>query len=140
MKKSSDYTKDIRAKLWTVRILDFIFLALPLIVYLIISYVSGEVGSGKKIALTGLSAVALIVTIFNLLAQKHKRSPVWIMVIGLFIAMKDYLMPLVILLAIGSILDDFAFSPLITKYREKLNASKVYDERMAQPEEPKVEE
>lgn len=126
---SSKFTKGLRAKLWTCRIIDWLILLTPIIVYVILAFVNGEVGNTKKIILTGLVAIALIITIFNWFALKHKTSPIWIVIIGLYIAMKNVLLPLVLMVGIGSLLDDFLFKPLINHYKIQLEASKVYDKR-----------
>lgn len=52
--------------------------------------------------------------------------------------MKEYLLPLIIILAVTSIMDDFLFTPLIQHYKAQLEASKVYDARKA--EEAVIEE
>lgn len=129
---ASKFTKGLRAKLWVCRIIDFLILVVPCLVYVIFAFVNGDIGNTKKIILTGLCAVAIIITIFNLFAQKHKRSPIWLVIIGLFIAIRELLMPLIIMLAVGSILDDFLFAPLISYYRTALISSKVYDKREEQ--------
>jgi len=79
--------------------------------------------------------VAIILTVFNIVAQKRLRCPIWIMLIGLFVAIKEYLLPLIIILAITSILDDLVFTPLITYYKTKLISNKAMDERLPDEED-----
>ena len=83
-----------------------------------------------------------ILTVFNVIAQKKLRCPIWIMLIGLYVAIRDYLLPLVIILAITSILDDLLFTPLIHYYYTKTVASKTIDQREDAEAKaaPKVEE
>ena len=127
---SSKFTKECRFKLWFFRILDWLCLALPLIIYIIVALVNGEAVVAQKVAVVSTAMIALMLTAFNVLSQKKLRCPIWIILIGLFVAIRDYLMPLIIILAITSILDDLVFTPLISYYRTKLIANKAMDERL----------
>ena len=133
----SKYTKECRFKLWLFRILDWICLALPVIVYIIIA-LSGGALVAQKVAVVATTMVAIILTVFNIIAQKRLRCPIWIVLIGLYIAIQKYLMPLIIILAVTSVLDDLVFTPLISYYRTKLIANKAMDERL--PDEPEEAE
>lgn len=115
--------------LWFFRILDIICLFLPLLIYVVMALASGGVAAIGKVAVVGTVMVAGILTAINVIAQKRLRCPVWIMLLGLYIAMKEFLLPLVVILAITSILDDLVFTPLIHKWYTRLQASIVVDER-----------
>lgn len=135
---SSKYTKDARFKLWLFRILDWICLGLPIIIYVIIA-LAGDGLVAQKVAVVATTMVAIILTVVNIIAQKRLRCPIWIILIGLFIAIKEYLLPLIIILAITSILDDLVFTPLISYYRTKLIANKAMDERLPDEEDEEKE-
>ena len=90
----------------------------------------GEVLIVQKFALVSSVLVALLLTAFNFLAQRNLRAPIWIILLGLYFAIAEYLMPLIVMLAITSILDDLVFRPLIAHYKVKLISSKTIDERM----------
>lgn len=128
---ASNFTKVCRAKLWFWRILDWLCLAAPLIIYTIIALASGGIAVASKVAVVSTTMIAIILTAFNVIAQKRLRCPIWIILIGLFVAIRDYLMPLIIILAITSILDDLVFTPLISYYKTKLISNKAIDEREA---------
>lgn len=134
----SKYTRICRAKLWLFRILDWICLGLPIVVYVIVA-LSGGALVAQKVAVVSTLMVAIILTVFNVIAQKRLRCPIWIILIGLFIAIRDYLMPLIIILAITSVLDDLVFTPLISYYRTKYIANKAMDERLPEDEEESEE-
>jgi len=131
---SSRFTKECRFKLWFFRILDWICLAAPLIIYVIIALSSGDAIVAQKVAVVSTTMVALILTAFNVISQKKLRCPIWIVLIGLFVAVRDYLMPLIIILAITSVLDDLVFTPLISYYKTKLISNKAIDERLPEEE------
>lgn len=131
MGTASQFTKKSRALLWTWRLIDWLCLFAPLIVYLIIGLVNDNVTTGGKVTLVAMLFIALILTVINVVAQKHLRCPIWVLLIGIYVAMEKYLMPLVIILAITSILDDLVFTPIIHYYYTQTVASKTMDKREA---------
>lgn len=126
---ASEFTKSCCRKLWLFRILDFICLATPLIVYIVIALCNDGIKIGYKVAVISTLLIALILTVFNMIAQKRLRCPIWIVLIGLYVAIRNWLLPLVIILAVVSILDDLVFTPLIHYYYTKTVASKTIDDR-----------
>ena len=130
MSKGSDFTKVCRLKLWLYRIIDWILLFMPVIVYVVIALCDEGVTTVGKVSVVGTVAVAAILALFNIIAQKRLRCPIWIVLIGLYIAIRDYLLPLVIILAVVSICYDLILTPLISYYRSKLIANKAIDERV----------
>lgn len=133
--KGSKFTRDCRRKLWFFRILDWLCLAAPLIIYIIIALANGEAVVAQKVAVVSTAMIAIMLTIFNTVAQKKLRCPIWIVLIGLFVAIRDYLMPLIIILAITSVLDDLVFTPVISYYKTKLISNKAIDERLPDEKE-----
>ncbi len=131
MGTASQFTKKSRALLWTWRIIDWLCLFAPLLIYLIIGLASNNVTTGAKVTLVAMLFLALILTVINVIAQKHLRCPIWILLIGLYVAMDKYLMPLIIILAVTSILDDLIFTPIIHYYYTQTVASKTIDKREA---------
>lgn len=127
---TSNFTKRIRRKLWILRVLDFALLFLPAIVYVFIALCSDGVVAVGKVSVVASVMVATILTAFNVVSQKRLRCPVWILLIGLYVAIKEYLLPLVIILAVTSVLDDLVFSPLINHYSVRAKSSKLIDDRM----------
>ncbi len=131
---ASEFTKSCRRKLWLFRILDWICLAAPLIVYFVIALCNDGIKVGYKLTMVAMLFIAIVLTIFNVIAQKRLRCPIWIMLIGLFVAIREWLLPLVIILAVVSVLDDLVFTPLIHYYYTKTVASKTIDQREAAKE------
>lgn len=126
----SKYTKICRLKLWLYRILDLLVLFAPVAIYVVIALTDEGVTTMGRVSVVGTVAIALILSLFNIIAQKRLRCPIWIVLIGLYIAIKEYLLPLIIILAVVTIIDDLILTPLITYYREKLIANKAIDERL----------
>lgn len=128
----SEYTKKCRRQLWLYRIIDALLLLAPLIGYFGFAISSGQVTTAGKVTLVSTVAIALVLVVFNVIAQKRLRCPIWIVLIGFFVAIRDWLLPLVILLAVVSVVDDLILTPLISYYRTKLIASKTMDDREAE--------
>ena len=133
----SKFTKKSRTLLWTWRIIDWACLFAPLIIYLIIGLCSGSVTTGAKVTLVGMLFLALILTMINIIAQKNLRCPIWCLLLGIYVAMDQLLLPLIIILAVTSILDDLVFTPIIHYYYTQTVASKTIDKREA-AEEPNL--
>lgn len=128
MKKQSKTTKKTRSILWILRSIDIAILVLPLLVYVIIALIGG--GAVKeKVAVVGTVLVALILVAFNIITKKHLRSPLWIVILGLYVAINN-LLPLIGMIAVSTIIDEFALSPLIEKYKVRLESHKAIDQRI----------
>lgn len=125
----SEFTKVTRIKLWLTRILDWTFLFAPVFVYIGVAFFNDGVTTVAKASLATCIVIALVLTIINVVAQKRLRCPIWIILIGLYLAVKNWLLPLIVILAVTSIMDDLLFTPLIAHYKMKLEAHKAIDER-----------
>ena len=75
---ASAFTKSCRRKLWFFRILDWVCLSLPLLIYLIIALENDGIKVSQKVAVVGTLIVAIILTILNVIGQKRLRCPIWI--------------------------------------------------------------
>lgn len=126
---SSTYTKRARAKLWILRLIDWALLFVPLLVYIGIALGNGGVTTPAKVGVVGTVAIAAIITVFNILGKKSLRSPIWIILIGLHVAMKEMLMPLIVMTAVATILDEFLLEPWITNTKTALISNKAIDNR-----------
>lgn len=125
----SAYTKNCVRKLWLYRILDWLILVSPILIYVCIALFDGGVTTVGKISVVGTVVIAGILVAINVIAQKRLRCPIWIVLIGLFIAIRDYLLPMIIILAVVTVLDDLLLTPIIHYYHEKVVSSSVYDDR-----------
>lgn len=128
MAKHSEYTKKAYRRCWLLRLIDFLILFGPFI-YEVFYALGSSVSTTKKVIVLGTTAVAFIICVFNLIAQKHLRSPLWIIFLGLYFTMKN-LIPLIIWVAIASILDEFIITPLIKYYKQKTISNMAIDERL----------
>lgn len=128
--KASNYTKKAWKVLWLLRLADFVFLFVPVIVYIVIALASGGVTVAGRVSVVASVMVSIILTSFNVITKRNLRSPRWIVLIGLYVAVREQLLPLVIMLAVTSVLDDIVFTPLIDHYKHVVETSLVIDRRM----------
>ena len=107
--------------------LGWLVLTIPMLVFIAMGFIMGSVVS--KVVL-GLSAVAaFIILLFSAFQKLKLRSPFWILCIGLSICLTK-IYPLLIFMAIGTILDEIIFSPLGKHYRNLYTINKQIDKRM----------
>lgn len=106
--------------------LSMMILTVPVVVYVIIAFVQGEVH--EKLTLGTTVVIALILTVINMLCKFHIRSILWIVVLGIYFCI-DNILPLLLMVAIGTILDEFVLTPLYKKYKAKATINKEIDKR-----------
>jgi hypothetical protein len=106
--------------------LSMLILTAPVVVYVVIAFVQGEVH--EKLTLGTTVVIAVILTVINMLCKFHIRSTLWIVVLGIYFCL-DNILPLLLMVAIGTILDEFVLTPLCKKYKAKANINKEIDKR-----------
>lgn len=98
----------------------------PLLVFFIIGFVGAEVVGKVVLSMTALGSI--ILAIVSILFKYHLRSPMFVLLIGLW-AVLDSLLPPMIFVSIAVILDEFIFSPLKKKYKSLYTINKEIDKR-----------
>ena len=99
----------------------------PVVVYAVIGFVDGTVK--EKLTLGICLIVAIILTVINLVFKFHMRSTLWIVVLGIYFCI-DNIMPLLLIVAITTIMDEFVFTPLYKSYKSKAKINKEIDKRL----------
>lgn len=126
---NSDYTNAIKKKFWTYRIADWACLFAPVIIYCNVALFSGGVTTTGKVSVVGTVLIAIILTVFNIVAKKKITCIIWIVLIGLYVAFKEHLLPLIVIMAICNVIDNFWLGPMSEYYKVKLISAKTIDER-----------
>lgn len=101
----------------------------PALVYVCIGF--SIASEGQRVVLSALAISALIITGLNLIAKVHLRSPIWILILAIHTCI-DNIQTLLIIMAICTIVDEFVFTPLYNKYKEKYIINKEIDERITE--------
>lgn len=126
-KPKSDITKKYlmlsRLFFW----LSIIMTIVPVLVYVVKAFVDGA--PSQKLTLGITVIVALILTVINLIFKFHIRSVIWIMVLGIYFCI-DNIMPLLLIVAISTILDEFVLTPLHKNFRAKAKINREIDKRI----------
>ena len=107
-------------------LLSILVLLAPLAYYLVEAFIAGVVI--EKLALGGLATMAIILTLFNTIMKANLRSPIWLILLGIFFVLENIL-PLIIFIAAGTILDEFLLSPLARRYRNLYTINNEIDKR-----------
>ena len=107
-------------------LLSILVLLAPLAYYLVEAFIAGVVI--EKLALGGLATMAIILTLFNTIMKANLRSPIWLILLGIFFVLENIL-PLIIFIAAGTILDEFVLSPLARRYRNLYTINNEIDKR-----------
>ena len=122
----SEITKKYQRLAILFQALSIIVLVTPLAYYTILGFINGEVT--EKLTLGITFVIAAILFIVNVLFKYHIRSTILILVLGIYFCM-DNILPLLFMVAIGTILDEFILTPLYKSYKNKCTINREVDKR-----------
>lgn len=121
-------TKKYKKRAKILSILSFILLFVPLIVYVVMAFASGDITVSKKVVLGFSLIFALVLTVINALTKFRIRSTIWIVLLGIYYCLNNIL-PLLLMIAVGTITDEFILSPLQKKYKRLYEINNEIDKR-----------
>lgn len=124
----SKTTKNNKKLYWTFSIISFLVLWVPLAYYIIKGYMDAEITT-EKVGLTCTILIAIVLTAINFICKYHIRSTIWILLLGVYVCL-DNVLTLIILIAIGTILDEFLLTPLKKSFKNKYTINKEIDKRL----------
>ena len=107
--------------------LSILVLVAPLAYYSIVGFIEGETTEKFTLGLTFV--IAAILFVINILFKFHIRSTIWVLVLGIYFCL-DNILPLIFMVAVGNILDEFLFTPLHKHYKSKASINKEIDKRI----------
>ena len=110
----------------TFKILSWAVTILPLVVYFVIAFSKAEIV--HKLAIGSMLTIVLILTVINVIGKLQLRSPLFLLLIGIYIGLGQILTPLVIT-SCGVVLDEFIFTPLYKKYKQLYIINREIDKR-----------
>lgn len=119
-------TKKYRVISILTGVLSALINILPLGVYAVLGFVQGSVHQKLTLGLTLM--IALILVGVNLVFKFHIRSVLWVVVLGIYFCINN-IMPLLLILAIGTVLDEAIITPVHKRYAEKYRINKEIDKR-----------
>lgn len=134
---ASSNTKAIKVKLFFAKLFAFILSILPVVICAIIALTSPAVKNWGKIVVICLLGVSLLASILNWFLnrmdvnrRRHLHCTVWLILLGLYIAVQGWLLPVLIILAVGSVIQDFILIPIVGNLQAQLERSKQTDDIM----------
>lgn len=98
----------------------------PLCVYFVIAFIRATTVS--KLAVGSTLAIVLILTLVNIIGKYHLRSPLFLLLIGIYTGLGTILTPLYIT-TVGVVLDEFILTPAAKKYKQLYTINKEIDKR-----------
>lgn len=127
MTKPSDETKKNRTLSIFFLVMSYVILYGPLSYYIISGLVVA--GTASRVTLTLLAVSALIICVISFVQKYRLRSPLWLVIIGIFFAVENIL-PLIIMMAAGTVLDELLLTPLHKYYKKKAQINSEIDKRI----------
>lgn len=125
--KMSDVTRNYKLKALLFQCLSILVLATPIIYYAVLGFIHGE--TTEKFTLGITFVIAAIMLAINIIFKYHIRSTLWIVVLGIYICL-DSIQVLLIMVAVGTILDEFLLTPLHKSYKSKATINREIDKRL----------
>ena len=101
----------------------------PILIYVIKAFVDKDVQSVNKYTLGIMCSVALVVTLINIVAKLHLRCIPWILLLGIYLCLKN-ITALLVIMAITTIIDELILMPLHKSFKNKYTINKEIDKRL----------
>lgn len=125
----SQTTKELKTKKNIFHALSWLLTFAPILIWLCIALAKSN--DVTKTALALSIVVAGLFCLVNLLLKYSIRSTIWILLIGIYIALKD-ITPLLIIIAVCTIIDEFLVHPAYKHYRDRYKINKEIDKRQGE--------
>ena len=122
----STVTKSYKNKRNLFRALSILITILPVLVFTVIGFVEGTIT--EKVSLGICLFLALLFVLINILFKHHIRSTIWILLIGIYVCVRN-ITPLLIIMAFSTAIDEFILDPLAKSYANKYKINKEIDKR-----------
>lgn len=107
-------------------LLSFLCTVAPVAYFTVLAFINGEIRD--KVTLGCTLIVCIILVSLNAIKKANLRSPVYLMILGIYMCL-DNLLSLFLIMAITTMLDEFVFAPLHKSYKNKAIINKEIDRR-----------
>lgn len=122
----SDVTKKNKKLAIIYYILSAIVTFGPIIYFVFKGLITGS--QVQKFTMGSMCLVAIMLFCVNAIAKVSLRSPMWLLLMGIYTCL-DKIEVLLIILCVTTVLDDFIFSPGAKHYKNKYTINKEIDAR-----------
>lgn len=127
MATSSNITKKYRRAYWITTAISWALVLGPMIGYVIYGLITGKTVQKAALGVSTFAAIGL--TGFSVIFKKHIRSTIFILLLGIYLALREITILLIILSAC-TILDEFIVTPLQKSFRAKMQINAQIDRRI----------
>ena len=101
----------------------------PILIYVLKAFIDKDVQEVNKYTLGIMCSVALVITLINIVAKLHLRCIPWILLLGIYVCLKD-ITALLVIMAITTIIDELILVPLHKSFKNKYTINKEIDKRL----------
>lgn len=124
--KNSETTKKYRLAYWILTAISWILVFGPLAAYLIYAMIIS--GTVQKAGLVTSLFAAIILTGISIILKLHIRSALFIMILGIYLAIRE-ISVLLVIISICTVLDELVITPLQKSFKNRLTINKEIDKR-----------
>lgn len=103
----------------------------PMLFFVLKGFIEGS--QVNKFTMGAMCVVSIILCLVNVITKKHLRSPLWILLLGVYFCLGK-IETLLIILACTTVIDEFWLTPAYKHHKEKYTINNEIDKR----EEEKV--
>jgi hypothetical protein len=122
----TDITKKYKKTANTLSIVSWALTFVPIIVYVIVAFANGT--PAQKLTLGISVIIAGMLVAVNFMMKLNLRSTIWVLMLGVYVCLKNIL-PLLLIIALSTIIDEMIISPLAKSYKNKYVINKEIDKR-----------
>lgn len=122
----TDVTKKYKNRAKWCKIISVSLVLIPLLVYAVMGFINGTISQKTTLGFTLI--VCLIFVLINAVFKYNIRSTIWILLLGIQICLKN-ITSLLVIIALATMMDEFIFTPLAKKYKQKYIINNEIDKR-----------
>ena len=122
----SAITKKYKRLSFIFGLLSILCTVVPVTYFTVLGFINGEIRN--KVTLGCTLMLCLVLVVINIIKKENLRSPVYIMILGIYMCL-DNLLSLFLIMAITTMLDEMVFTPLHTIYKNRAIINREIDKR-----------
>lgn len=122
----STITKKYKRLSFIFGLLSILCTVSPVTYFTVLGFINGEIRN--KVTLGCTLMLCLVLVVINIIKKENLRSPVYIMILGIYMCL-DNLLSLFLIMAITTMLDEMVFTPLHRMYKNRAIINREIDKR-----------
>lgn len=123
----SEATKKLRNRCVLFGIISWSLAFAPAFSSVVMGYVQSD--PRQKFLLTGAVTFALLVAAIGAINKLRIRSTIWIVLLGLYFAIRD-IVPVLVAIAVCTVIDELIAEPVYKHYKTRYKINKEIDKRI----------